>query len=158
MARRGERVFEGLRGDADFLENEALGVVVADLVVQERGTGTFGESRRSADDDHGRFFGVGPGDAVDCVEPADAIRDAQDAEAVDARVRVRGEPCAEFGAGADDVHVAFDEFVVEAEDIVARYAEDVLDAQVLEPRDQVIANGALLRHQFVLPEVVSDPV
>jgi hypothetical protein len=63
-------------------------------VVQERVFFTIFSAGRAADDDDGRFFGERAGDGVEDIEAADAVGDADQADAVDARIGIGGEASA----------------------------------------------------------------
>ena len=88
----GLRIAEHGRGDGELLEDLLLGVELADLVVQQGIFFAFLDSRRAADDDDRGFFGEGPGGGVGDLQAADAIGDADRAEAADAGIGVGGEP------------------------------------------------------------------
>ena len=139
------RVDQFGRGDAQLLEHLELRAEVAHLVVEQRIVDALGQPRSAADDDDRRLFGVGPGDGVADREAADAVGDADRTQAVDAGIGVGREAGAVFARAADDVDRAFFELAVERQDVVAGNAEDVLQAVILQPADQVLADRQGLR-------------
>ena len=78
-------------GDGDFIVDAALGFEGFDFVVQEGIFFAVFAARGAGDDDDGGFFGIGAGDGVEDVEPADAVGDADQADAVEAGVGIGGE-------------------------------------------------------------------
>ena len=74
-------------------------------------------------------------------KPADAIGDADGAEAAHAGVGIGGEAGALLVAGVDEAQLAPGELVVEPEHVIARDAEHVAHAVGVEPLDEVFANG-----------------
>ena len=144
--RRRDGIFQGDGRHGDLLEDKPLGVEIADLVVEERRPGSFAESRRAADDDHGGLFGIGARHAVQGVQAADAIRDAHDAEAVDTGIGVRGKARAGLATRPDDLEVAFDHLIVKPQHVVAGHAKNVLDPHFLQALYQVFTDTRGFRH------------
>jgi hypothetical protein len=140
LAEGDSRVVELGAGHAQLLEDLDLRPKVLHLVVQERIVDPLAHPRRAADDNDGRLLGVGPGDRVADRQPAHAVRDADRAEAVDPSVGVGREARAVLARAADDLDRAFFELAVKRENVVAGNPEDVLEAVVLKPPDQVLAD------------------
>ena len=140
LAKRGERIVKLRAGDAQLFEHVVLRAKVAHHVVQQRIVDPLAQARRAGDHHHRRLLGVGAGDGVANAQPADAVRDAQGAHAVDAGVGVGGEARAVLARAADDVERALLEHRVERQHVVAGNAEHVGDAVVLQPLDQVFAD------------------
>ena len=136
LAERRERVAQLGAGDAQLLEHVVLRAEVADHVVQERVVNPLAQAGRAGDHHHGRLLGVGAGDRVANAQAADAVGDAQRAHAVDAGVGVGREAGAVLARAADRADRAFLEHRVERQHVVARNAEHVGDAVVLQPVDQ----------------------
>src|SRR5262249_38303041 len=68
-------------------------------------------------------------------------------EAAHARVSVRRETRALLVAGVDDLHErAALELVVETQHVIARDAEDVFHAVLMQPLDEILADGDRLFH------------
>ena len=120
--------------------------------MQQRIVNPLAQAGRAGDHHDGRFLGVRPGDRIAHAQAADAIRDAQRAHAVDAGVGVGREAGAILARAADRAQRALFEHRVERQDVVARDAEHVADAVVLQPADQVLAdrkavNCSVRRHE-----------
>ncbi len=86
-----------------LLEDLELGVEVAHLVVQQRIAQALVHARRAADDHHRRLLGVGLGGGVGDLQPADAVGDADHAQAVEPGVGIGREARALLVAGVDDL-------------------------------------------------------
>ena len=81
--------------DRDFVVDASLRFERLHLVMEQRIFFAIFPARRAADDYDGRFLRIGTGNGVQDVEASHAIGDADQTDAVDARVSVGGEP----GAG-----------------------------------------------------------
>src|SRR5262249_28342916 len=103
--------------------------------------------RSAADHDHRRLLGIGLGDGVGDLQPADAIGDADRAEPLEPRIGVGGEPGALFVRGVDDADGPLLHLRKEAEDIVARDAEGMADAFLRQPADEILTNR--FRHSLL---------
>ena len=123
-----------------FSKDLELRAEVPHPVVQQRIVDPLAQPGRAADHHHRRLLGVGPGDRIAEAQPADAIRHADRPDAVDAGVGVGGEPGAVFARAADHADRALFQHAVEREHVVAGNAEDVANAVVLQPADQVLAD------------------
>ena len=90
--RRGALFIEQHRArDGDFVVNAPLRLERLHLVMKERIFLAIFSPGRAAHDDHRRFLRIGAGDGVENVEPAHAVGDADQPDAVDARVGIGGE-------------------------------------------------------------------
>ena len=74
-------------------------------------------------------------------KPADAIGDADRAQAAHAGVGIGGEAGALLVAGVDEAQLALGELVVEPQHVIARDAEHMAHAVRVEPLDEVLADG-----------------
>ena len=110
------------------------------LWCKQRIVEPLAQAGRAADDHHRRFLGIGPGDRVAQAQPAHAIGHADGADAVDAGVGVGGEAGAVFAGAADQSQRAVLHQRVERQHVIAGDAEDVADAVILQPADQVVAD------------------
>ena len=102
-----------------MFEDFLLRVELADFVVEQGIFLTLFHARRAADDDDGRFFGEGFRRRVGHFQAADAISDANCAEAADTGIGVGGKAGALFVAGVDEAQLAFGEKVVKAQHVIA---------------------------------------
>ena len=127
-------------GAADAAKHLGLRVKVLHAMVQQRIVEPLAHAGRAADDHHRRLLGIGPGDRVAQAQPAHAIGDADRPDAVEAGVGVGGEPGAVLPRAADQVDRALLQHRVERQHVVAGDAENVADAEILEPADQVVAD------------------
>ena len=118
-----------------MLEDFLLRVEFADAVMQQRIFFALLHSRRAADNDDRRFLGECFRGGVCHFQPADAISDADSAEAAYAGVSIRGETGALFVAGVHNAQRTPDKQIVKSEDVIAGHAEDVADAVGVEPLD-----------------------
>src|ERR1700742_989094 len=85
------------------------------------------------------MLGVGAGDRADRTELADAVGGADGADAANAGISVGGIGGVEFVAGANPVDVGMcDDGILHGEREIAWYTEDVGDADVLEPAEDVL--------------------
>ena len=139
--KRGLRIAQDGRGDGELFEDFFLRVKLAHLVVEQRIFFAFLHPRRPADDDDRRFFGECLRRGVCNLQPTDAIRDAHDAQTAQPRVGIRREPRALFVAGCDGFQLAVLQQVVKAEHIIAGDAEDIANAVLVQPVDEVLADG-----------------
>ena len=96
--------------------------------MQERVFFAVFSARGAADDHDRRFFGVSPGNGVEDVESADAIRDADQADTVDARVSVGRKARAGFVGHRDGLDGRAVEPRESRKGEIARNAEAVADA------------------------------
>jgi hypothetical protein len=93
-----------------------------------------------ADHHHGRFFRKSFGGGVGHFEAADAIGDADYAQAAHASIRISREPRALFVTRVDQAELALGQQVVKAQHVIARNAKHVPNAQHMKPLDEVLAN------------------
>ena len=156
LAQRVLRRVEDGRGGRQLLKHLVLRVVGAHLVVDQRVAPPLAETRRAADDEDRRLFGVRLPRRVRHLQPADAVGDADGAQTPQSGVGVGGEARALLVAGGDQGQRRFLQVLHEAEDEIPRHAEDVLDAERHEPLDQVVADAhhagliAVRRHALYL--------
>lgn len=81
------------------------------------------------------------GDGVCHFQPADAIGDAQRAQAAHARVSVGAKTGALLVAGDDGLERAAAKLLVKAEHVIAGNAKDMPHTVRAEAPDEIIANG-----------------
>jgi len=103
LPRRGLWVVQHGGGLGQLLEHLELRVEVAHLVVEQRVAQALVHARRATDDDHRRLLGVGLGGGVGDLQPADAVGDADHAQAVEPGVGIGGKARALLVAGVDDL-------------------------------------------------------
>ena len=149
--RRSTGSISSVAGDAQLLEHFDLRAEVAHLVVQQRIVDPLGQPRRAADHHHRRLLGIRPGDRVADRQAADAVRHAHRPQAVDAGISVGREARAVLARAADDLDRAFFKLAVERQDVIARDAEHVLQAIVLQPANQVLPDRQPRRRPRGLP-------
>jgi hypothetical protein len=106
-------------------------------VVKHRVAPSLGHARSAADDHDRDLLREAAGDRVDDAEPANPVRHVGGAGAPHASVPVGREPRAVLLRAADHLDRALLQQAQEAEVVVAGDAEGVVDAQALEPLDQV---------------------
>ncbi len=140
LAKRRQWIVEQRGSDRNFLENLPLRVEIADAVVQQRIRPALVDSRSAADHDHGRFLRIGAGNGVGDAQTPDAVREAHGSHAVDAGVPVGRIARAIFPARADHADRTLFKHPVELEHKIARDAEDVANAVILQAPNQVFAD------------------
>ena len=140
LAERRFRPIQHRPGPRDLLKHLELRLEAFDLVVQQRVVRPLGHPRRAPQNDHRRLLGIGAGDAVARGEPSDTISHADAAQPVNPRVRIGREARVVFPGHADQLDRAFIDQLVKREDVIARDAEDMLDAQCPQALDQVFAD------------------
>ena len=101
---------------------------------------------RAANDDHRRFLGKCLGGGVRHLQPADAIRDAHRPQTPHPRIGIRRKPGALLVARVDDAQLAPRKQVIEAQHVIARYAEHMTHAIRVKLFDEVFANGRSIFH------------
>ena len=144
LAKRGHRIDQLRRGDAQFFEHFELRAKVAHLVMQERIIGPLAHTRRAGDQHHRRFLGVRTRDAVGDAQSADAVGHAYRPHTVDARVRVGGKAGVVLATAADEIDRAVFEHRIECQHVIAGNAEYVADAIVLQTVNQELADRKLI--------------
>ena len=82
------------------------------------------------------------GDGIDHIERTHAIRHRQGAYPLAARISVGGERGRVLARGADMLDCALADLIVEAQHIVARHAENVLQALFIQTGKQVLGDAA----------------
>ena len=128
-------------GDGDFIIDAALRLEGLHFVMKQGILFAIFSPRRAADDDNGRFFRVGAGDCVEDVEPAHAISDADQPDAVDARVGVGGEAGAGFVRHRDALDFGFFEPGKGGQGKIAGNAEAVTDAAAVKIFEEKLTQG-----------------
>ncbi len=91
----------------------------------------FGQTGRAGEEHHRRPFSIGAGNGIDGVETADAIGDADRSDPVDTGVRVCGKSGAVFARGSDVFDGRGFDQLIQREHIVAGYAEDMPDSEMM---------------------------
>ena len=91
LGRGGLFVEKNCRGDGDFIVHALLRLEGFHLVMQQRVLLPVLHARPAGDDDDRALFRVRAGDGVEDVQAADAVGHADQADAVEARIRVGGE-------------------------------------------------------------------
>ncbi len=130
---------------------------VADAVVQKHGGAPLRGAWAADEDDERHLLGVGAGDRVHGAEAAHAPGDAHGADAVDARVGVRRVAGVELIAGADELDARCDQPVHEGEHVIARHAERVLEAGLLEALGEISGDRGLHHGRNIdLPPGISN--
>ena len=140
LLQRGLGLVQHGRGDRDLLEDLELRLESLDLVMEQGVMRPLRQPGRAAQHDHRRLLGVRPRDAVAGAQPAHAVRHADAAQAVDPRIGVGREPRVVLSGHPHQPDRALLDQLVQLEDVVAGYAEDVLDPQGAQPVDQVLAD------------------
>ena len=112
-------------------------------MVQQHGGAPLCGARASDQHHQRHLLGVSAGDGVHGAEAADAPRDADAADAFDARIGVRRVAGVELVAGADELNPLLHQPVHEAQHIVARHAECVSEPGLLEASDEIGSDGGL---------------
>ena len=138
VAEGGGRIDDLAAGGADLFEHVQLRPPFPHPMVQQRVVDPFAETWRTRDQDHRALLGVGSRDRVGEAQGSHAIGHADGTHAVDPRIGIGGEARAVFAGAVDEVERAVLEHAVEGEHVVTRQAEDVADAIVGEPADQVL--------------------
>ena len=113
--------------------------------MQERVSLAFLHSRGSANDNHRGFFREGARGGIGHLQPADAIGHTHSAQAFHARIAIGCEARALLIAGDDDLEVAGDKLIIEAEHIVAWNAENMSYTKRPQATDKVLADRRPLR-------------
>ncbi len=113
----------------------------ADAMVEQHGRAPL-RGARASDKHHKRhLLGIGACDGVHRAEAADAPRHADTADAVDPRIGVGGIPGVELIAGADELDAGIDQPIHERQNVVARHAERMLEAGLLQALQKIGGDG-----------------
>ena len=136
---RGDGVFQRGAGDRDPLEDLTLRGEVADAVVQQRIAFALLESGRAADHHDRRFFRIRAGHGVGQIQAAHAVGHADGAQAPHAGIGVRRKTGGVLAGRPDVLQRTVHDQVVEPQHVIARHAENVLDAAFAQLIQQVLA-------------------
>ena len=140
LVESGLRIGQLGAGDAQFFKDVVLRAEVAHAMVQERIVVPLLQARRTGDDYDRRLFGIGPGHAVAQAQAPHAIGDAHRPHAMHPGIGVGGK------AGQSSRVVVTTsiglrvQHRVELQHVIARDAEHVADAVVLQAANQVLAD------------------
>jgi hypothetical protein len=144
IATGGQRVIEDGVRTCDALEDLALESERAEAVVQQRVLPLLGNTRRTADDHHGRGLRVGTGDGIDDVQSTDPVGHRQRADATAARIAVGRKGGGVLTGGADVPDGAAGALPVKAQHIVAGHTEHMIDTGGLQTIQQVLGYSRVI--------------
>ena len=109
-------------------------------MVQQRIVVPLFQPRRTGDDDHGRFLGIGAGNRVAEAQATHAVRDTNRPHPVNSGVSIGRKAGAVLASRRHDFQLTAIEHRVELQDVIARNAEHVADAIVLQSANEVLAD------------------